>query len=179
MCSSDLLSICHSSVALNVEKVKAVGGYRMDIHAEDADLWWRMALHHEIHCIPEALVGFRLNPVSVSSRNLENQQLAAIYVQYLLLSELWGKKPRPLDEIAQPLGEFLQCAQIEAKEALREFNMCLAEKHYVHGLSALAHAFHASPGYVWRRMRDELRKAAIGNGVAPTKFWKRKEILWA
>jgi glycosyltransferase involved in cell wall biosynthesis len=174
-----LLSICHSTVALNVEKVRAVGGYRMDIHAEDADLWWRMALQYEIHCIPEVLVGFRLNPESVSSRNLENQQLAAIYVQYLLLSELWGKKPRPLDEIARPLGEFLQPAAVEAKKALREFNMFLAEKEYVRGLGALAQALHASPGYVWRRMRDELRMAAIGNGVAPTRFWKRKEVLWA
>jgi glycosyltransferase involved in cell wall biosynthesis len=177
--SGYLLSICHSSVALNVEKVRAAGGYRMNIHAEDADLWWRMALQFEIHCVPEALVGFRLNPESVSSRNLENQQLAAIYVQYLLLSELWGKQPRPFGEIARPLGEFLQPAAVEAKEALREFNMLLAEKRYMRGLGALARAFHVSPGYVSRRVRDELRKAAIGNGVAPDKFWKRKEALWA
>lgn len=176
--SGYLLSICHSSVALNVEKVRAIGGYRMDIHAEDADLWWRMALRYEIHCVPEALVGFRLNPASVSSRNLENQQLAAIYVQYLLLSELWGKKPRSLGEIESSLAEFVQPAAVEAKEALRAFNMHLAEKHYLRGLGALLHAFHASPGYVSCRVRDELRKAAIGNGVAPEKFWKRKEVLW-
>lgn len=40
--SGYLLSICHSSVALNVEKVRSIGGYRMNIHAEDADLWWRI-----------------------------------------------------------------------------------------------------------------------------------------
>jgi glycosyltransferase involved in cell wall biosynthesis len=177
--SGYLLSICHSSVALNVEKVRSIGGYRMDIHAEDADLWWRMALRYEIHCVPEALVGFRLNPASVSSRNLETQQLGAIYVQYLLLSELWGKRPLPLEDVAQPLREFVQPAAVEAKESLREFNMLLAEKRYLRGLGALAHAFHASPRYVSRRVRDELKPTAVGNGVAPDRFWKRKESLWA
>jgi glycosyltransferase involved in cell wall biosynthesis len=177
--SGYLLSICHSSVALNVEKVRAIGGYRMDIHAEDADLWWRMALRHEIHCIPEALVGFRLNPESVSSHNLEYQQLAAIYVQYLLLSELWGMEPRPLGEVGASLMDFVQPSVVEAKESLREFNMLLAERHYWRGFCALAHGFHASPPYVWGRIRDEVRKAAIANGVAPNKFWERKGALWA
>jgi len=177
--SGYLLSICHSSVALSVEKVRAVGGYRMDLHAEDADLWWRMALRYEIHCIPEVLVGFRIHPASVSSRNLESQQLASVYVQYLLLSELWGKTPRAFEEIAQPLGEFVEPSAFEAKEALREFNMMLSEKRYLRGLGALAHAFHASPGYVSRRVRDELRPTIVGNGVAPGRFWKRKEVLWA
>jgi len=177
--SGYLLSICHSSVALNVEKVRAMGGYRMNIHAEDADLWWRMALRYEIHCLPESLVGFRLNPESISSNHLANQQLAGIYVQYLLLSELWGKKPRPLAEVAESLAKFVPPAAVEAKEALREFNMLLADKRYLRSLRALLHAFHASPGYVSHRVRDEWKKAAIGNGVPPGKFWRRKEALWA
>lgn len=177
--SGYLLSICHSTVALNVEKARAAGGYRMEIHAEDADLWWRMALRFEIHFIPEALVGFRLNPESVSSRNLEQQQLAGIYVQYLLLSDLWELTPRPLGAVAEPLMEFVEPSAVEAKEALRRFNMHLAEKQYVRGVAALARAFHASPGYVSRRVREELRPAAIANGVAPNKFLERKEILWA
>jgi hypothetical protein len=74
--------------------------------------------------------------------------------------------------------EFLQPSALEAKESLREFNMLLAEKRYASGLRAFLHALHASPVYVWRRVRDELRKAAIGNGVEPNKFWKRKEVLW-
>src|SRR5262249_1683593 len=49
--SGYLLSICHPSVALNVEKTLAVGGYRELPYAEDMDLWWRMALRHDIHLI--------------------------------------------------------------------------------------------------------------------------------
>lgn len=174
-----LLSICHSTVALNVEKVRAVGGYRMDLPAEDADLWWRIALRHEIHLIPEVLVGFRQSAGSVSARNLEKQQLAGIYVQYLLLSALWGRGPRPLDEIAPVLRGFLDSSATAAKEALRRFNMQLAQGHRLRGLAALADAGWKSPAYVLRRLRDEFVPAAIANGVDPRLFWERKDALWA
>jgi glycosyltransferase involved in cell wall biosynthesis len=176
--SGYLLSICHPTVALNVDKARAAGGYRMDLHAEDADLWWRMARRYEIQFIPEALVGFRLNAGSVSTRYLEKQQLAAIYVQYLLLSELWGLRPRPLEEIAQQLLGFLRPSAIAAKESLRRFNMHLAQGRRMRSIAALAHAVCASPAYVLRRAADEFRHPAIANGVPPSLFLDRKEVLW-
>lgn len=174
-----LLSICHSTVALSVEKALAVGGYRMDLHAEDADLWWRMARHYEILCIPQALVGFRQSEHSVSSRHLESQQLAALYVQYLLLSDLWGRQPQPLTAVARVLESFLNPAAVRAKDWLRRCNMHLARREPCRGVMALTRSFAASPCYVAGRVRDELRKTAIANGVAPRLFWERKETLWA
>lgn len=177
--SGYLLSICHSSVALNVEKARAVGGYRMDIHAEDADLWWRMARNFEIRCIPEPLIGFRQNAASVSSRHAMDQQLAGLYVQYLLLSELWGFDPQPLPQVAGTLTELLRPERVAAKESLREFNLHLADRQPLQGLGALARATCESPGYVMERVRDEFREAAIANGVAPRLFMERKEALWS
>jgi glycosyltransferase involved in cell wall biosynthesis len=174
-----LLSFCHSTVALNVEKVRSVGGYRMGIRAEDADLWWRVARRFDIRCIPEPLVGFRQHAESLSSEDTGKQELAGLYVQYLLLSELWGLKPRPAEEIGHLLLGFLQPSAVRAKDALRRFNMCLAEGHLARGWVALANAICESPGYVLRRMRDELRQVAIANGVTPYLFWERKEALWA
>ncbi|HTV14994.1 MAG TPA: glycosyltransferase family 2 protein [Acidobacteriaceae bacterium] len=174
-----LLSICHSTVALNVEKARAVGGYRMDIHAEDADLWWRMARKFEIRCIPEALVGFRQNALSVSARHGEKQQLAGLYVQYLLLSELWNLSPRPLSDVAATLLGFLRPAQLRAKEALRQSNMHLGERRVIRSLGSLARAAWASPRYVAGRIADEFRHTAIANGVAPSLFIERKEALWS
>jgi glycosyltransferase involved in cell wall biosynthesis len=174
-----LLSICHSTVALNVAKARAVGGYRMDIHAEDADLWWRMARNFEIRCIPEPLVGFRQNAQSVSARNGERQQLAGLYVQYLLLSELWELPPRPLAEVAGTLLELLRPSRLRAKESLRQCNMHLAERRMLHGLGSLARAAWASPSYVAGRLADEFRHTAIANGVAPRLFMERKEALWS
>ena len=59
--SGYLPSICHPTVTLNVDKTKRLGGYRFDLHVEDIDLWWRMALNHDIRLIPEVTVGFRQN----------------------------------------------------------------------------------------------------------------------
>jgi cellulose synthase/poly-beta-1,6-N-acetylglucosamine synthase-like glycosyltransferase len=177
--SGFLLSICHSTVALNVEKARAVGGYRMDIHAEDADLWWRIARKFDMRCIPEALVGFRQNAQSVSARNLEKQQVAGLYVQYLLLSELWKLAPRPLAEVAGTLLEFLRPSRLVSKESLREFNMHLAERRMLRGLGSLARAAWASPGYFAGRLMDEFRHSTIANGVAPRLFLERKEALWS
>lgn len=177
--SGYLLSICHSAVALHVEKTQAVGGYRMDLHAEDADLWWRMARRYEIQFLPEALVGFRQSPGSVSARNLEKQELAGLYVQYLLLSEIWGYEPRPLEQVARTLIRFLRPSGVRAKERLRQFNMECAEGRRARGLAALARAFFASPAYVTGRLRDEFRHGAIANGVAPRLFRERKEALWS
>ncbi len=173
-----LLSICHSTVALNVAKALKAGGYRMDLHAEDADLWWRMARYWEIWCIPEPLVGFRQTSASVSAQHAEEQQLGGLYVQYLLLSELWGLPPRPLEQVAETLRLLLQPRALRAKERLRRWNMERAAGRRWHSVGALARAMCASPSYVMRRAQDEFRRAGMANGAAPGWFWERKELLW-
>lgn len=174
-----LLSFCHSTVLLNVEKVRAAGGYRPDIRAEDADLWWRIAQRFDIHCIPEPLVGFRQHAESLSAEDTGKQELAGLYVQYLLLSELWGLKPLAYPEVETRLSDFLEPAAVKARERLRHFNMHLAQGRTARGLRALAGAVCASPAYVLRRSLDEFRHKEIANGVAPRLFWERKDVLWA
>lgn len=176
--SGYLLSICHSTVALNVEKAVAVGGYRMDLHAEDADLWWRMARRHEVRCIPEVLVGFRQSAGSVSARHAEDQQMAGLYVQYLLLSELWGLRPRPASEVRGVLEPLARPSALKAKEWLRQFNLLRAEGRPMRGAGALARSLWESPGYVLGRVRDEFRPTGIANGAPPQWFRERKESLW-
>jgi glycosyltransferase involved in cell wall biosynthesis len=173
-----LLSFCHSTVALHVEKARAAGGYREGIRAEDADLWWRMARRFEIACVPEPLVGFRQHAASLSAEDTGKQELAGLYVQYLLLSELWGLPPRPQAEVGPLLLGFLEPSAVRAKDSLRRLNMHLAQRRRLRGLAALAKATWASPGYVVRRMRDEFWHASIANGVAPRLFWERKDVLW-
>jgi hypothetical protein len=115
----------------------------------------------------------------VSARNGEKQQLAGLYVQYLLLSELWKLSPRPLAEVAGTLLEFLRPSRLRAKESLREFNMHLAQRRMLRGLGSLARAAWASPKYVAARFVDEFRHSAIANGVSPRLFLERKENLWS
>jgi hypothetical protein len=178
--SGYLLSICHPSVALNVDKALQIGGYRREVYIEDADMWWRMALAYDIHFIPEVLVGFRQNFGSLSSRNHERQFIHGLYVQYLLLSQLWGYSPEPVEKIERHLVNLISTNSLRAKERLRIFNMKLAEQKYVQAGTALLSAISASPKYFFNRLRDEfVHDNVIANGVDPAIFKERKELLWS
>jgi glycosyltransferase involved in cell wall biosynthesis len=177
--SGYLLAICHPTVALNTRKTLALGGYRIGLHNEDADLWWRMALQHDIHCIPEALVGFRQNTASVSSCNLETQFIAGLYVQYLLLSHLWKRSPQPIVDIYAHLKQLLPRGEFRAKERLRSFNMRLSEGNHLSAMAAFAGSVFASPSYVLERLRNEFfSPRKVANGIQPQLFLERKEALW-
>jgi glycosyltransferase involved in cell wall biosynthesis len=177
--SGYLLSICHSTVALNVRRTLGLGGYRIGLHNEDADLWWRMALHYDIHCIPEALVGFRQSSFSVSSRNLAEQVVAGLYIQYLLLSYLWRRTPRAIDDVREHLTSLLPDREFHAKEQLRSFNIHLAQRNHLPAAFALFRSLAASPTYVFRRFCDEIITSRdIANGINPALYLERKEVLW-
>jgi glycosyltransferase involved in cell wall biosynthesis len=177
--SGYLLSICHPSVALNVEKTLALGGYRQLQHAEDADLWWRMALQYDIRFLPEVLVGFRQNNSSVSTKHSYLQEVHGLYIQYLLLSHLLDLPALPLSDIAPLLEEAISTDYFEAKQQLRNLNMHLAAKHYSNAATAFLRAALASPGYLLRRLMDEFFPSRlIANGIAPSLFHQRKEIFW-
>ena len=172
-------AICHPSAVLHVEKTLTLGGYRPGIQCEDADLWWRMALAYDIHFIPEVLLMFRQNPGSLSSRNLRQQALHGLYVQYLLLSQLQSRTPERLADVQDELLALLRDTPLIAKEKLRLFNMHMGEGRHWAALGALGGSFAASPTYVLRRLRDEwMPPAAIGNGVEPRLFQQRKDTLW-
>ena len=174
-----LLSICHTTVALNVEKTLRLGGYRIGLHNEDADLWWRMALEHEIHCISEELVGFRQNGSSVSTRHLGAQMVGALYVQYLLLSHLTRRLPQSYPAICRHLEALLSPARLRAKERLREFNIRLAQKKYLRAGAAFSACVAVSPVQVFERLRDEFAPGGlIRNGLSPHLFLKHKDVLW-
>lgn len=177
--SGYLLSICHPSVALNVEKTLAIGGYRNIPHCEDADLWWRLALSYDIHMLPEVLIGFRQNASSVSSRNSNAQELHGLYIQYLLLSHLSGRQPLSLGDISPLLESYISAHRTEAKQQLRFLNMHLAAKRYGSALTSLASSLFASPSYLIQRMIDELFPLnSIANGVSPELFYRREEVFW-
>lgn len=176
-----LLSICHPTVALNVSKTLELGGYRIGLHNEDADLWWRMALEHEIHCIPEELVGFRLHQSSVSARNLVAQMVAALYVQYLLLSHLTRRSPQSIDAVYAQLETLLSRSRLRSKLHLRDFNVQLAQKKYFRAARSFVASATASPNHALARLRDEFvpfRSSPIFNGIRPQHFYEHKETLW-
>ncbi len=177
--SGYLPAICHPSAALNVEKTLAIGGYRPGIQCEDADLWWRMALAYDIRFISDILLLYRQNAGSLTSRNLQQQALHGLYVQYLLLSQLQSRTPERLSDVEGELLTLLGGFSLVAKEKLRLFNMHLGQGEHLQALQSLTGAILASPGYVFGRLRDEFHPPqAISNGVEPRLFQQRKDVLW-
>jgi len=178
--SGYLLSICHTSVTLNVEKTLALGGYRFNLHVEDRDLWWRMAIFHDIRFIPEATVGFRQNSQSISSVNLAEQWLNGLYVQYLLLSHLWKLEPLPIETVRVALARMINIRKLRSKQHLRAFNMEWGRGNRSKAALEAALAFALSPVSLMRRVTDELSSdGRITVGESPQLFARLNSLLWA
>lgn len=66
--------LCHTSVMMRRDLVRAVGGYRPAFrHCEDLDLWLRLAEVSRIRSIPERLVRYRHSPEQISERHVPAQ----------------------------------------------------------------------------------------------------------
>ncbi len=179
--SGYLLTFCHSAVTLNVKKTLEVGGYRETLsHAEDADLWWRIALAHDIEIIPEVLVGYRQHARQATSQATRQNFVDLLYVQYLLLSELWNRTPLSKEEVRPKLERFVPDRQVIAKLKLRQVNIRAANNELIGAVSSGIGACLASPKFVWNRIWDEIwRNRRIVNGIKPEIFEKDKSTFWS
>jgi hypothetical protein len=176
--SGYLLTFCHSSVALNVPRIRSLGGFRENVPVEDADLWWRVALEFDIYLLPEKLVGYRHHPAQ-SINESKVQIVGLLYVQYLLLSHLWGLCPQPKDRIYPILSGFVSDKSSSAKDLLRQVNIDLAANQYLHAIVSFVRACFASPTYVTKRLRDEIWPGRnIANGLKPELFLAYRSELW-
>jgi len=177
--SGYLPSICHPTVTLSVDKAKSLGGYRFDLHVEDIDLWWRMALHYDIRLIPEVTVGFRQHTQSVSSANLKDQAVNTLYVQYLLLSRLWNREPLSYEEIREPLSRLCSRRRLNFKAHLRSSNMKMGQGNKFSGIWEAGRAFLASPRHFTQRVLDEfIPNRLIGLGEPVACFAQFESVLW-
>lgn len=174
-----LLSICHPTVTLNVQKALAVGGYRFDLHIEDIDLWWRMALKYDLRYIPRVTTYFRHNTASVSAANLEEQSINTLYVQYLLLSQLHGLPAHTCEDVRAHLAQDLDRRKLSCRESMRRANICYSQRQYAMTCKHIAKALAANPSYFAKRVIYETRSDDIAfNGEHPAKFFSQRQTLW-
>ncbi len=175
-----LLSFCHPAVVLNVEKTLRVGGYRETLtRAEDADLWWRIALHYDIRIIPEVLLGYRQHADQATTLEMKQNVIDLLYVQYLLLSELWQLSPLPKENIAPLLERFVPERNLVAKYALRAVNIHASNKQYIRAVGSLVRAVAASPSFVLSRAKDEVDpERRVLNGVSPSLYAQDQLRFW-
>jgi GT2 family glycosyltransferase len=174
-----LPAICHPTVTMNVAKVVAVGGYRFNLHIEDLDLWWRMALQYDVQYISEVATYFRHNLASVSTSNLESQSINALYVQYLLLSHLHGWQPLSYEQVHQKLQDLVDRPKLKFRAQTRLANISYAQREYWRAFRHLARAAIASPSALAKRALYEVRdRKVVFNGENPQMFLRDRQLLW-
>ena len=97
-------AICHPSTLMRTEVLRRIGGYDPEKpHAEDLDLFLRMAEAGRVENLPEILLCYRMHPGSVGHRHRETQRAstAAAVVEAWRRRQLEGPVPSPTEA---PLG---------------------------------------------------------------------------
>jgi hypothetical protein len=71
--------LCHPAIMMRKDAFDAMEGYRRPFpHAEDYDLWLRMAERFELANLPDVLLYYRIHARQVSPKNLSQQVLSAL-----------------------------------------------------------------------------------------------------
>jgi hypothetical protein len=166
-------------VALNVAKTHAVGGYRFDLHIEDLDLWWRMALRHGVVFISQVTVQYRLNIGSVCINHLQSLATNALFAQYLLLSHLWGLDPLPYGAVIGALGGLLRRRRLAYRQQMWLAAAHLTAGQYPRAVPHLAKAVLHSPADFGRRVAYPFRREPMYRiGEDPRRFRRIGRQLW-
>ena len=177
--SGYLLAICHVSTVLNIEKTRTIGGYRFNLHVEDLDLWWRMALRYDIVFLPKVAVEIRLNEGSSCISNLQKLSVNALYVQYLLLSNLWNLPPHPYEQVIPHLTRMVDKGYLAYREQMWQAGIHIGQRQYREVLPHLIKAVLHSPGHFLRRLAYPFQpNPMIRVGESPQAFWKMRDQLW-
>jgi len=173
-----LPSICHPSIALRVEAALKLGGYRLDhLHVEDYDLYWRMGLHFDAHMVPEVLLGYRMTANSISDQNSRKQATNMLYVQYLLLSELWGKSSLPYEQVKPLLEGMVDTRHISFRRHMRSALVRYGSHRYgAFGLEMTKALFASPASFFSRFLRKNAEIARVG--ISPENFRKNQAELW-
>ena len=77
--------LAHPTTVMRKDTVIAAGGYREQLrHAEDYDLWSRLAIRHRLANIPQPLLRYRIHGSQVSWLSAEVQSIRTIAVPILV-----------------------------------------------------------------------------------------------
>ena len=93
--------MCHPSVMMRTEVLRAVGGYHAAYrHCEDYDLWLRLSARTRLANLPDRLLLYRRSPSQVSKRHVLAQQLGAEIARLAHRERLAGR-PDPTEHLAE------------------------------------------------------------------------------
>jgi hypothetical protein len=106
----------HPTILMRKEIAVGVGGYRKGLrHAEEYDLWFRMAERTKIANLAEVLVRYRMHPKQVSVTNMEHQFICCRAAQVAAARRSRGLAD-PLDGVTEITPEFVRGLGVSDKE---------------------------------------------------------------
>jgi len=89
--------ICHPSVMMRRDVIRALGGYRAAFrHCEDYDLWLRVSEHHDMMNLRDRLFLYRRSPDQVSEKHILVQAIGAACARYAAQQRRTGR-PDPFE----------------------------------------------------------------------------------
>jgi hypothetical protein len=130
-------NLSHPFLLARRSALLAAGGYRALPHAEDIDLYWRLAEQGRLAILPERLGGYREHGQSISNRSLANGRLQALGTELAALlacRRRAGRAEPPLPELLAALAR--QRTQAGRVRALAPW-LDAAERCWLAGAAAL------------------------------------------
>jgi GT2 family glycosyltransferase len=108
--------LAHPSVMMRRDAVLAVGGYRAAYrHAEDYDLWLRMAQRYRLANLPDRLLFYRQHPAKLSSVYAVEQRLAASIALLAARCRRAGR-PDPTDGLSALMPDDIERFELPPRE---------------------------------------------------------------
>lgn len=90
-------TMCHPSVMMRRDAIRAVGGYRAAFrHCEDYDLWLRVSEKYEMQNLPDRLFLYRRSPGQVSEKHILVQAIGAACARFAAEERRQGR-PDPFE----------------------------------------------------------------------------------
>ncbi|WP_367159731.1 glycosyltransferase [Kozakia baliensis] len=87
--------LMHPFLTMRTEALKAVGGYRAVLGAEDSDLYWRLRSNGKLHNMRDVMGDYRMHAGSVSSQSIAHGRRLALGSQLAALSAQRREKGQP------------------------------------------------------------------------------------
>ena len=78
--------LIHPFLMARFAAIRQVGGYRHVLHAEDADLYFRLEPLGRLHVLQERLGEYRIHSGSITSGSIQNVRAGAVYSQLAAVS---------------------------------------------------------------------------------------------
>jgi len=178
----------HSTIMMRADRLAAVGGYRAAyLHAEDYDLWLRLAERGELANLSDPLLYYRVYPDQVSIRHIEQQVISSVGARAAArVRRTTGADPTPAAGAvtAAHLREWgVDQASLDAaidegyRYAVYLMQQSGLRRDAVSRLCGDARLRRLLVGACWREARVSLRRGRIGDGLAwGIEAWRARQV---